>query len=302
MNTAAVATEPASTQPIPGRSNGISVAPASPAIPAAGNTPGGQATRRHLGSSDTGGVGISDRDPGGTGRIGGIGASGGDGFNALGGALTDQADAATDGFGALGDQADAASHGFGALGDQADAASHGFGTLGDALTAEPDAAAVKSDVLEEAPTTFGEVPADALDDDSGVCGTTSGASDSFRATASAFASGVSDIRSVDDAADPSTDACVPGTESPSGSAEVRGSCPIGAAVDFEDGVLWSDRVDGSAPALRHRYRRVTRRGSPGSASLIDAVSVVAASAADFDGGAGSPASKCASATGLFGDT
>ncbi|MEU0505651.1 hypothetical protein [Nocardia sp. NPDC005998] len=210
--------------------------------------------------------------------MGGIGASGrdalGDGCNALGGAPT----------------------------DQADAASHGFGTLGDALTDQADSATVETDALEEAPTAFGEVPAGALDDESGVCGTTSGASDSVRATASGFALGVSGIRSVDDAADPSTDACAAGTESPSGSAEVRRSCPIGDAVDFEDGVLWSAGVDGSASALRLLYRRVTRRGCPGSAPLIDSGSLVAASAASFDGGAGSAASECASATDSFGDT
>ncbi|MGW4766776.1 hypothetical protein ACWEO2_01865 [Nocardia sp. NPDC004278] len=210
----------------------------------------------------------------------------------MGGIGTSGRDALSDRCNALG----------GALTDQADAASHGFGTLGDALTDQADSATVETDALEEAPTAFGQVPAGALDDESGVCGTTSGASDSVPATASGFAPGVSGIRSVDDAADPSTDACAAGTESPSGSAEVRRSCPIGDAVDFEDGVLWSTGVDESAAPLRHRYRRVTRRGCPGSVSSTDAASVVAESAAGFDGGGGSSASECTSATGSFGNT
>ncbi|WP_084509017.1 hypothetical protein [Nocardia pseudovaccinii] len=75
MNTAAAATEPASTQPIPGRSNGMNTAPARPAMPAAGNTPGGRATRRHLGTCTGLGRGTGNAEPGGgTGGIMGGGA------------------------------------------------------------------------------------------------------------------------------------------------------------------------------------------------------------------------------------
>ncbi|WP_433677817.1 hypothetical protein [Nocardia sp. CA-119907] len=138
-------------------------------------------------------MGISDRDPGGTGCAGGIGASGGDalgdGFNALGGELIDHADVASHGFGTLG----------GALTDHADAASHGFGALAD----ETDPATVKSDALEEAPTALGEVPEDALDDDSRVCGTTSSASDSVPSAGSGLVLGSFGNAGVDSGCDES---------------------------------------------------------------------------------------------------
>ncbi|WP_433621144.1 hypothetical protein [Nocardia sp. CA-120079] len=75
MNTAAAATEPASNQPIPGRSNGMKTAPARPAMPAAGNTPGGQAMRRHLGTCTGQGRDAGNAElGGGTGGIMGGGA------------------------------------------------------------------------------------------------------------------------------------------------------------------------------------------------------------------------------------
>ncbi|WP_327098794.1 hypothetical protein OIE68_08295 [Nocardia vinacea] len=75
MKTAAAATEPASTQPIPGRSNGMNTAPARPAMPAAGNTPDGQAMRRHLGTCTGQGRGAGNAElGGGTGGIMGGGA------------------------------------------------------------------------------------------------------------------------------------------------------------------------------------------------------------------------------------